>query len=162
MAISRKKKEEIWGKLESGFSKAKSVVFVNFKGLTVADVTEVRRKLRAENISYSVVKKTIIKKVLEKQGYKSEMPVLEGELAVAYGEDLLAPAREVFSFEKKFKDKLRILGGVFEGEYKDGVAMKSIATIPTREVLLSQIAYLLKSPIQRLAIAVNEVAKAKA
>lgn len=161
MAITRKKKEEILSKLESGFSKAQSVVFLNFKGLTVADVTEVRRKLRENGVAYSVVKKTIVKKVLGAQNHKGEQPVLEGELAVAYGEDLLAPAREAFPFEKKFKDKFKILGGVFEGEYKDAEAMKAIATIPTREVLLSQIAYLLKSPMQRLAIAVSEVAKKK-
>ena len=66
-----------------------------------------------------------------------------------------APAREVNEFEKKFKDKVKILGGVFEGELKDRNSMKAIATIPSREVLLSQIAFLLKSPMQRIAIAVS-------
>ncbi len=162
MAISRKKKEEISSKLDSGFAQSKSIVFVNFKGLTVAEITEIRKKLRENNVSYIVAKKTLTKRALESKSYKGEMPALPGELAVAFGEDLLAAAREVFEFEKKFKGKISILGGMFEGEYKDSVSMKVIALIPSREVLLSQIAYLLKSPIQRLAIAVNEVAKAKA
>jgi large subunit ribosomal protein L10 len=89
------------------------------------------------------------------------MPNLEGEVAVAYGSDPIAPAREIFNFQKTNKVPLNILGGVYEGKFVDGVYMKEIATIPSREVLLSKIAFLLKSPMQRLAIAVNEVAKTK-
>lgn len=161
MPITRGKKEEIYSKLKDGMSKSNSVVFVNFKGMLVGDITDLRKALRGCNVSYVVAKKTIVKKVLSELGYKGELPELTGELAVAYGEDLLAPAREVREFEKKFKDQISILGGVFEGEYKDKGAMVAIASIPSREVLLSQIAFLLKSPIQRLAIAVNEVAKKK-
>lgn len=161
MPISRQKKEEIYGKLDKGLKDSKSVVFVNFHGLLVSDLTAIRKTLRDAGIAYVVAKKTIAGKVLGEQGYKGEVPEFKGELAVVYGADLLAPAREVNEFEKKFKGKISILGGVFEGEYKDAAAMKVIANIPSREVLLSQIAYLLKSPIQRLAIAVSEVAKKK-
>lgn len=159
MPTTRKKKEESLEKLRKGLKEAKSAVFVNFHGLTVADSNELRKKLRDGEIKYSVAKKTIAGKVLGEQSYKGTMPELSGELAIAWGEDLIAPAREINEFEKKFRDKVKILGGIFEGEYKDRDAMKSIAMIPTREVLLSQIAYLLKSPIQRFAIAVSEVAK---
>lgn len=162
MPISRQKKEEIYSKLQTGLKKAQSVVFVNFHGLLVSDLTVLRKIMRDAGITYVVAKKTIAAKVLNEQGYKGEMPALQGELALVYGEDLLQPAREVSEFEKKFKGKISILGGVFEGEYKDASAMKAIANIPSREVLLSQIAFLLKSPIQRLAIAVNEVSKKKA
>jgi large subunit ribosomal protein L10 len=160
--ITRKKKEEIYSKLASGLKESTSAVFINFKGLLVSEVTELRKKLRESGVSYTVAKKSIARKVLDEQGYKGSVPSLNGEFAIAYGVDLLAPAREVNEFEKKFKDKVSILGGVFEGEYKDREAMKMIAAIPTREVLLSQIAYLLKSPMQRIAIAVSEVAKKKA
>ncbi len=161
MPITRAKKEEILEKLTKGLSDAGSVVFVGFKGLPVSEVTELRKALRAENVSFSVAKKTLAKKVLQERGYKGEIPELEGEFAIAYGVDQLSPAREVNEFEKKLKDKIKILGGVFEGEYKNRDAMKAIASIPSREVLLSQIAFLLKSPMQRIAIAVNEVAKKK-
>lgn len=161
MPISRQKKEEIYSKLSKGLKDSKSVVFVNFHGLLVSDLTVLRKTMRDAGITYVVAKKTIASKVLNEQGYKGEIPELKGELAVVYGTDLLQPAREVSDFEKKFKGKISILGGVFEGEFKDASAMKAIANIPSREVLLSQIAYLLKSPIQRLAIAVSEVAKTK-
>lgn len=161
MPISRKKKEEVLSKLEQGLKDSKSVVFVNFHGLLVGEVTELRKKLRESGISYAVAKKTLAKRALKDKGYAGDLPDLSGELAVAWSEDLMAPAREVNAFEKKFKDKVKILGGVFEGAYKDREGMKAIATIPSREVLLSQIAFLLKSPIQRLAIAVGEVAKKK-
>ncbi len=162
MPITRQKKEEILNKVTDGLKTSKSAVFVNFHGLLVAEVTELRKKLREGGISYAVAKKTLARKALESQGYKGEVPDLSGELAIAWGEDQIAPAREINEFEKKFKDKVKILGGVFEGEYKDRNSMKSIAMIPSREVLLSQIAYLLKSPMQRIAIAVSEVAKKKA
>ncbi len=161
MPITRKKKEEIYEKLDKGLKGSKSAVFVNFHGLLVSDLTVLRKIMRDAGITYVVAKKTIASKVLSEQGYKGEMPELKGELAIAYGDDLLAPAREVSEFEKKFKGKISIVGGVFEGEFKDATSMKAIANIPSREVLLSQIAYLLKSPIQRLAIAVSEVSKKK-
>ncbi|MES2059784.1 MAG: 50S ribosomal protein L10 [Patescibacteria group bacterium] len=161
MAITRKKKEEIFEKLEKGLKNSKSAVLVNFHGLLVGEVTELRKKLREGGITYVVAKKTLAKKAFAEQGYKGEMPELKGELAVAFGEDQIAPAREINEFEKKFKGKVSILGGIFEGEFKDRDGMKMIAMIPSREVLLSQIAYLLKSPMQRFAIAVSEVAKKK-
>lgn len=161
MPTSRKKKEESLVKLASGLRDSKSVVFVNFHGLLVGEVTELRRKLREGGVSYAVAKKTLARKALAEQGYKGECPDLSGELAIAWSADLMAPAREVNEFEKKLKDKVKILGGVFEGEYKDRDSMKAIAMIPSREVLLSQIAFLLKSPMQRLAIAVGEVSKKK-
>ena len=159
--MSKQKKQEIYSGLEAGLKGAESAVFVNFHGLTVADVTELRRKLRESGVSYTVAKKTITRKVLEKMGCKGEIPELSGELAIAYGLDQIAPAREVNEFEKKFQNRVSILGGIFEGSFRDREGMKIIASIPSREVLLSQIAYLLKSPMQRIAIAVSEVAKKK-
>jgi len=161
MAISKQKKSEILTTLEGNLKTAKTIVFVNFHGLKVSEITEVRRKLRESEVSYSVVKKSIAKKVLEKAGYKGDIPELSGELAIAWGADQIVPAREVNDFEKKFDKRISILGGVFEESFIDRDGMKAIASIPSREVLLSQIAYLLKSPIQRLAIAVSEVAKTK-
>jgi large subunit ribosomal protein L10 len=87
--------------------------------------------------------------------------VVGEELAVIYGTDLLAPARKSYEFAKAHKDTFGILGGIFDGEFKSQSEMLSIATIPSREVLLSQLAYLLKSPMQKLAIGLSEVAKSK-
>ena len=161
MAISKEKKQSIVASFTDILADAQSVVFVQFDKLTVKDANALRRTLRANGVGYKVGKKTLLKRVLDSKGYTGELPSLEGEVAIAYSTDLLAPAREVFEFQKTHKDVVSIVGGVFEGEYKDKAAMLSIATIPSRDVLLSQIAFLLKSPMQRLAIAVNEVAKQK-
>lgn len=158
--LTKAKKEEIVDGLSKGVSGAKSLVLVNFHGLTVANESALRKSLREEGITYKVARKTLIKRALAGKA-TGEMPELPGELAIVYGTDAIAPAREVYNFEKEHKGVMQILGGIFDGKFVDGVFMTEIATIPSREVLLSKIAFLLKSPIQRLAIAVNEVAKTK-
>ncbi len=162
MALKKEKKVEIVSGLESSLKNAQSIVFVKFDKLTVADANALRRSLQKESIGYAVSKKTLLKRSLTGFGITGDMPELQGQIAIAYGEDLLAPAREVLAFQKTHKDNISIVGGVFEGKYMDKATMESIANIPPREVLLAQIAYLLKSPIQRLAIAVGQVAGQKA
>lgn len=161
--LKKSKKNEIIKDLSNVIKEAPSVVFVNFHGMKVSDESVLRRDLRNQGVGYRVSRKTLLKRVLGDLGDVSggTMPELTGEVAVAYSKDSIAPAREVFNFQKTHKGVLSILGGIFEGKFVDGTYMTEIATIPSREVLLSKIAFLLKSPIQRLAIAVNEVAKTK-
>ncbi len=161
MALSKDKKQSVVAQFTDMLKDAQSVAFVQFKGLTVKDASALRRDLRAAGVSYKVGKKTLIKRVLSDMGIEGELPPLEGEIAVAASTDALAPAREIYEFQKTHKDKISLVGGIFEGVYKDQATIMALATIPSREVLLSQIAFLLKSPMQRLAIAVNEVAKTK-
>ncbi len=161
MALTKKQKEEVLSELSDKLSADKTLVFVSFKGLTVAETDKFRRQLREAGVGYKVAKKTLIDRVLTKNAVKGDAPVLAGEIGVAFSTDALAPAREVFTFSKG-KVTPKIVGGVYEGEYKDEAYMMSIATIPSREVLLSQIAFLLKSPLQRLAVAVGQVAEKKA
>ena len=116
--------------------------------------------MREQGVDYKVSRKTLLKRALAKKA-EGECPELSGEVAIAYSKDAITPAREIFNFQKTHKGVLSILGGIFGGKFVDGVYMTEIANIPTREVLLSKIAFLLKSPMQRLAIAVNEVAKVK-
>lgn len=161
MAITRQKKEEVLAKAKDAVSNAGSVVFVNFKGLSVADTTAMRKKLREEGISYSVAKKTLIGKALDDAKFAGERPEFPGELAMAYGADMLAPAREVHDFTKKYKEKLSIVGGVFEGAYKNAAEMSAIALIPSRQTLLAQFVMLINSPLQRMAVVTSEIAKKK-
>ncbi len=161
MALKKEKKVELVKEFGEAVKGAESIVFVAFNRLTVKDSNTLRRELQKDNVLYKVTKKTLLKRALDAKKIEGEMPVLDGEIAIAYAADLLAPARGVQSFAKDHKDSLRIVGGVFEGKYMDVTKMLEIANIPPREVLLSQIAYLLKSPMQRLAIAVGEVAKTK-
>ncbi len=162
MAITKAKKGEVVDKLTSAFKKAKSLVFVNFKGLTVGNTTAMRSALKSEGVSYSVAKKTLTKRALDSQKFEGEAPVLEGELALAWGEDLVAPSRGVYSFVKKFPENLKILGGVFEGRYMSKAEIEGIATIPPTPVLRGMFVNIINSPIQRFVIGLNEIAKKKA
>ena len=146
--------------VEKMINDSKSVVFVNFHGLTAVEETLLRKDLREKGVSYKVSRKTLLKRALAGKA-EGTLPELGGEVAMVYGIDEIAPAREVYNFQKTHKGFLNILGGVFEGKFVNANTMIEMATIPSREVLLSKIAFLLKSPMQRLAIAVNEVAKSK-
>lgn len=162
MAITKAKKKEVVTSFSDMLKDTQSTVFVQFTNLLVKDANALRRALRAEGINYKVGKKTLLKRVLTEMNLGGQLPVLEGQIAVASSKsDALAPARVIYEFQKSNPKVVSIVGGIFEGSFKDQSRMVEIASIPSREVLLSQIAYLLKSPMQRLAIAVNEVAKQK-
>ena len=161
MALPRAKKAELIASYTEAIKGANSAVYVKFKGLSVADTSSLRGTLFSEKTHYTVVKKTLWKRATDVVGIKGEAPITGEELAVVYGEDLLAPARMSYEFSKAHKDTFTILGGIFDGVFKSQKEMLSIATIPPREVLLSQLAYLLKSPITQLAVGLSEVAKTK-
>ena len=161
MAITKEKKKEIVEKLKNILAKSKSVVFVNFHGLKVSEITDIRRKLREENNGYFVAKKTLVKRVLEESKVPGDTPSLDGELALVYGEDSISPAREIYSFQKKFKENLQILGGIFEGKFKNMEEMTELAKIPSMDALRGMFLNVIHSPIQGLAIALSEIAKKK-
>ena len=146
--------------LEGAIKGSLSLVFVNFHGLKVGDETVLRKSLRDEGVNYKVGRKTLLKRALKGKA-EGVIPELSGEVAIAYSNDAISSPREVYNFQKAHKGVLSILGGIFEGKFVDGAYMMELATIPSREVLLSKIAFLLKSPMQRLAVAVGEVAKKK-
>lgn len=161
MAITRVQKEEVIEKLKKAFKDAKSLIFVNFKGLSVNNATEMRRALKSEGVSYMVAKKTLANQALDDVKFEGTKPSLEGELALAWGEDLIAPARGVHSFEVRFPENLKIMGGVFDGRFMTAVEMNEIARIPTLEVLRGKFVNIINSPIQRLVIGLNEISKTK-
>lgn len=156
--LQKSKKEEIIKDLEGAIKGSESLVFVNFHGLKVSDETVLRRDLRNQGVGYKVSRKTLLARALKGKA-EGEIPELTGEVAIAYSKDEIAGPREVYNFQKTHKGILNILGGIFEGKFISAVKMMEIAMIPSREVLLSKLAFLLKSPMQRLALAVNEIAK---
>ncbi len=162
MALTKAKKSELLADAGEITKKAKTIVFVKFDRLTVADNITLRRGVRSEGANYRVIKKTLLKKVLNEGGYQGSMPDMPGEIAVAWSDDLLAPARAVYEFSKTHKEQAEIVGGVFDGVYKSKAEMLSIATIPSRETLIAQFVNLINSPIQRFAVVVSEIAKTKA
>jgi len=161
MAIKKEKKKEIISSLEKVIKDSKSVVFVNFHKLLVKDASLIRRALKSENVGYVVAKKTLFKKALGGSEVKGSMPALEGELAVVYGEDLLAPARSIYDFQKKLEGKISIVGGIFEGEYKSQAQMLSIASIPSVQVLRGMFVNIINSPVQRFVIGLGQIAERK-
>ncbi len=159
MAITRQKKEEIVNKVEGIAKDASTIVFANFKGLSVTQQTEMRRGLRGQGVGYTVAKKSLIKRGLGKA--EGEMPEFRGEVAIAYGADELAPARELAVFVKKYPEQLAFAGGVFGGRFVGAEEMKSIAAIPPLQTLRGMFVNIINSPIQRMAVVLSEVAKTK-
>ncbi len=161
MVLTREKKQSVIQELDGILASAAALVFVRFHGLSLADTTAMRRTLRGKGVGFHVAKKTLMRRALRGREVRGVLPELAGEVALAYADDALAPAREVYAFGRKFKDALTILGGVFEGRYIDRAAALELAVIPSRETLIAQAVYLLNSPIQRLAVVVDQIVKSR-
>jgi large subunit ribosomal protein L10 len=161
MARTKVEKKEILEKLEKIVKDAKSMVFVNFHGMNVGDTTQVRRKLKSEKVGFFVSKKSLTKMALDSKKIEGILPELEGEVGLAYGEDLIAPAREIYEFQKKHKGSISILGGVFEGKYMSKEEMMGIALIPSQKTLYGMFVNVINSPIQGFVVALDQIAKKK-
>lgn len=161
MAITKEKKQEILAKLDTIKNDSESIVFVNFNGLGVEESNAMRRSLREAGVSYFVAKKTLINRSFD-GAFDGEMPALEGEIAVAYSTDAIAPAQNVKPFTGQYKDKLAIVGGVFQGVYKSQEEMTEIASIPPLPVLRGMFVNVINSPIQGLVLGLNAIAEQKA
>ncbi|MDP3734972.1 MAG: 50S ribosomal protein L10 [bacterium] len=161
MVLTREKKQRIVSELDGILTSATALVFVRFHGLSLADTTSMRRTLREKGVGFHVAKKTLMHRALRGREVHGVSPELPGEVAIAYAEDALASAREVHAFSRKFKDALTILGGVFEGRYIDRAAALELATIPSRETLIAQVVQLINSPLSRLAVVVDQIAKSR-
>lgn len=161
MAITKQKKAEVVAKVSDIAKKAKTIVFANFKGLTVAEQNEMRKALRTQNVGYTVAKKSLMRRGLEGAKFEGTFPELEGEIALAYGEDELAPARELAVFVKKFGEHLSLAGGVFAGKFVGKEEIAAIAAIPSLETLRGMFAQLINSPRSRLAVVLSKVAETK-
>ncbi len=161
MAISKTKKVEILERLERIRDEAATIVFVRFNGLTVAESNAMRRELQAAGVEYFVAKKTLLKRVFG-EAYEGTYPTLEGEIAVAYSADQIAPAQNIKNFVKKYKDRVSMAAGVFEGAFQDQAQIEEIASIPSMLELRGMFVNVINSPIQGLVIALDQVAQKKA
>ena len=147
--------EEISAQVEG----AQCVLLVNYSGLTVAQNTQLRKELREAGVHYKVYKNTLVNRAIEGTEFESLKDVLEGPNAFAVStEDATAPARVLAEFAKK-APSLEIKAGVVEGTYYDAEGMKQIASVPSREVLLSKLLGSLQSPITNLARVLNQIAE---
>ena len=159
MAITRQKKVEIVSKVTDALKDAQAVVFVKFHKLTVANANAMRRGLRGAGVGYTVAKKTLIRRVLADMKISGEIPALEGEIAVAYSTDMIAPAKSVAEFAKKFKEQVMSVGGIFEGRYIGSAEVNQLASIPSREVLYGQFVTILNAPIQQTVTTLHGVVR---
>jgi len=162
MPLTRKQKEGLVTELESAVKNSESTVFVRFKGITATENNNLRDAMHKANVHLKVVKKTLLKRVLDAVTLDGTKPTLEGEIAIAYGHDLIAPAREVYAFQKMNAERWSIIGGIFDGKFMDQMAMTDIATIPATPVLRGMFVNVINSPIQGLVLALNAIAEKKA
>ena len=147
--------EEIKNKIQSSIS----LTFVDYRGLTVEEDTKMRRTLREAGVEYKVYKNRLLLIALEELGYTGYADILEGTTAVAFGmkDEVSAPKIIVETSEKA--KKMQVKGGMLNGERIDAKMVETLAKIPSKEVLVSKLLYLLQSPIRSVAIALNAIAE---
>ncbi|MBE5731722.1 MAG: 50S ribosomal protein L10 [Clostridiales bacterium] len=154
-----KVKEQIVSDYAEKLAKAKSFVIVDYRGLTVAEDTQLRKELRENNVEYSVVKNRLTLRAMEKAGFTGLDQVLTGPTAVAISyDDAVAPAKVLVTNAKK-NNKLEVKGGMVEGKILSVNEINGVASIPAKPVLIAQLLGMLQTPIRGLAVALSEIAK---
>ena len=152
-------KQPIVQEISETIKDAQAVVVVDYRGLTVAEDTQLRKQLREAGVTYKVYKNTLVSRAVEGTAFESLRDVLEGPSAFAVSTtDATAPARILAEFAKKAPN-LELKAGVVDGTYYDTEGIKTIATIPSKEVLLSKLLGSLQSPVTNLARVLNQIAE---
>ena len=152
-------KQPIVQEISEYIKDAQSVVLVDYRGLTVAEDTQLRKQLREAGVTYKVYKNTMLNFAFKGTDFESLAPALEGPSAVAISNsDATAPARVLAKFAKT-APALEMKAGVVEGTFYDAEGMKSIAAVPSREELLSKFLGSIQSPITNFARVLNQIAE---
>lgn len=152
-------KAPIVEEIAANIKDAQSVVLVDYRGLTVEQDTKLRKNLREAGVTYKVYKNTFMNRAFKNTAFEGLSQYLEGPSAVAIStEDATAPARVLAEFAKT-ADKLEIKAGVVEGTVYDAKGIASIASIPSRDVLISRLLGSLQSPITNFARVIKQVAE---
>ncbi|MDT2596233.1 50S ribosomal protein L10 [Enterococcus dongliensis] len=153
------KKAAIVDQVTEKFSAAASAVIVDYRGLTVEQVTELRKQLRDANVEMKVIKNSILVRAAEKAGLNGLEEVFSGPTAVAFSnEDVVAPAKIIDEFAKT-AEKLEIKGGIIEGKVASIEEITALAKLPNRDGLLSMLLSVLQAPVRNVAYAVKAVAE---
>mgnify|MGYP006324481003 FL=1 len=143
------------------FKTAATVVVVDYRGLTVGQVTELRKQLREAGVEFKVYKNTMTRRAIEVAGLEGLNESLTGPNAIAFStEDVVAPAKIINDFAKK-NDKLEIKAGVIEGAIASADDIKALAELPSREGLLSMLLSVLQAPMRNFALVTKAVAEQK-
>ena len=153
-------KKSVVTEISDKFKNSSSTVVAEYRGLSVAEVTELRRALRAEGVDMKVYKNTLAAKAAEDAGYADLKNVLTGPNAIAFGKDETAASRVMAQFAKKHK-ALVLKGGIVEGKVVDTNTINELSALPNREGMLSMLLSVLQAPVSSFARAVNAVAENK-
>ena len=155
-------KKTVVAEIKEKFDRAQTVVLVDYRGLNVAEDTELRNQLRKAGVEYAVLKNTMINLAIEGKGIDEVKAHLEGPTAVAFGyEDMIAPAKILSEFAKKSK-KLTIKCGVCDGAYLDEAGVQALATLPSKETLIAKIMGSMMSSVSKFVYCVEALRKKQA
>ncbi|MGE7604722.1 50S ribosomal protein L10 [Peribacillus sp. NPDC097675] len=154
-------KQTIVAEITGKFTASKSTVVVDYRGLTVAELTELRKQLREAGVEFKVYKNSLARRAAESAELGSLNESLTGPNAIAFSnEDVIAPAKILNDFAKKH-EALEIKAGVIEGNVASAEDIKALAELPSREGLLSMLLSVLQAPMRGLALATKAVAEQK-
>ena len=159
-AVILKKQEEV-SQVAGELKSAASVVVVDYLGLTVEEVTNLRKQLRDSGVQMKVVKNTILRRAVAEASIEGLDEHFVGPTAIVFSEnEVVAPAKIIAEFAKK-AEKLEIKGGLIEGKAASAAEVKALAALPDREGLLSMLLSVLQAPVRNTALAIKAVAEAK-
>ena len=162
MSNNLEMKKTVVAGIKEKFEKAQTVVLVDYRGLTVAEDTELRNQLRKAGVEYAVLKNTMISRAIEGMNVDEMHASLEGPTAVAFGyEDMIAPAKILSEFAKKSK-KLTIKCGVCDGAYLNADGVEALASLPSKEVLIAKIMGSMMSSVSKFVYCVEAIRQQKA
>lgn len=154
-------KKQIVSEVAAKLRDSKSTIVVDYRGLNVGEVTELRKQLREAGVEFKVYKNSLTRRATEEAGLAGLNEALTGPNAIAFSmEDVIAPAKVLNDFAKKH-EALEIKAGVIEGNVATVDEVKALAELPSREGLLSMLLSVLQAPIRNLALATKAVAEQK-
>lgn len=160
MSLNRSEKEAVISEVAGLAAKAQTLVMAEYRGITVEAMTKLRSDARKQGVSLSVLKNTLARRAVSGSAFEVVADQMTGPLIYGFSTDAVAAAKVVADFAKT-NDKLVIRGGAYGGKALDVNGVKALASVPTKEVLLAQLAGLLKSPIARTAVVLGALAKKK-
>ena len=151
-------KSETVKEISEKAQKSQTIVVCEYRGLTVAQIQEVRRALHKKNAEMNVYKNSLVERACDELGYADLKQILNGPNAIVFSEDVTAGAKVVAKYAKKNKDVLVVKGGIVEGKFVDAKGIMEVAKLPGREGLISMFLSCLQAPIRSFACAVKAVA----
>ena len=160
LSLNRSEKSAVIQEVTALAAKAQTLVMAEYRGITVASMTELRVKARAAGVNLSVLKNSLARRAVAGSAFEVVGDQMTGPLIYSFSEDAVAAAKVVTEFAKT-NDKLVIRAGVYAGKFLDADAVKQLASIPTKEVLLSQLLGLMQSPVSRTAAVLAALAEKK-